>query len=99
SLLVVTGLVVTDGSLPRGVIAQQKATVSPTVLFVCEHGAAKSVIAAAYFNKLAIERGLRYRAMFRGTNPQPEISPATVRGLNADGLEVPSAKPAAIAQE
>ena len=28
-----------------------------TVLFVCEHGAAKSVIAAAQFNKLAKEKG------------------------------------------
>src|SRR5215813_9354941 len=37
------------------------------VVFVCEHGAAKSVIATAYFNKLAAERGLAYRATFRGT--------------------------------
>jgi hypothetical protein len=29
------------------------------IVFVCEHGAAKSVIATAYFNKLAAERGLR----------------------------------------
>ena len=32
------------------------------VVFVCEHGAAKSLIAAAYFNKLAGERGLSARA-------------------------------------
>ena len=31
---------------------------TPAVMFVCEHGAAKSVIATAYFNKLAAERGL-----------------------------------------
>jgi hypothetical protein len=29
---------------------------NPTIVFVCEHGAAKSVIAAAYFNKLAQEK-------------------------------------------
>ena len=28
-------------------------TESKTVLFVCEHGAAKSVVAAAHFNRLA----------------------------------------------
>ena len=38
----------------------------PTVLFVCEHGAAKSVIAAAEFNRLAEQRGLAWRATFRG---------------------------------
>jgi len=37
------------------------------VVFVCEHGAAKSVVATAYFNKLAAERGLPFRATFRGT--------------------------------
>src|SRR5260370_1083705 len=26
---------------------------NPIIIFVCEHGAAKSIIAAAYFNKLA----------------------------------------------
>jgi hypothetical protein len=41
------------------------AVVEPTVVFVCEHGAAKSVIATAYFNKLARDRGLPYRATFR----------------------------------
>jgi hypothetical protein len=30
----------------------------PAVIFVCEHGAAKSVIATAYFNTLARDRGL-----------------------------------------
>jgi hypothetical protein len=35
--------------------AQSSATSAtpPAVVFVCEHGAAKSVIATAYFNKLA----------------------------------------------
>ena len=57
----------------------------PIVVFVCEHGAAKSVIAAAYFNKLAGETGLRVRAIARGTNPDPQLSPITIAGLHADG--------------
>jgi protein-tyrosine-phosphatase len=36
-----------------------------TVVFVCEHGAAKSVIATTYFNKIAAERGLRAHASVR----------------------------------
>ena len=31
----------------------------PVILFVCEHGAAKSVIAATHFNRLAEEAGLQ----------------------------------------
>jgi protein-tyrosine-phosphatase len=68
----------------------------PSIVFVCEHGAAKSVVATAYFNKLAAERGLPYRATFRGTTPQDELSVRAVEGLKADGLAIPSGKPAAI---
>jgi len=68
----------------------------PTVVFVCEHGAAKSVIATAYFNKIAAERGLRARAIYRGTNPQPDLSVRTIKGLQDDGLAVPEEKPSAI---
>jgi protein-tyrosine-phosphatase len=68
----------------------------PAVVFVCEHGTAKSVIATAYFNKLARERGLPYRATFRGTDPQAELSVSAPAGLRADGVEIPEGKPAAI---
>jgi protein-tyrosine-phosphatase len=74
----------------------QSAASQPAVVFVCEHGAAKSVIATAYFNKLAEERGLPYRASFRGTSPQDELSVRAVAGLKADGVIVPSGKPASI---
>ena len=56
------------------------------ILFVCEHGAAKSILAAAYFNKMAGERGLNAHAVARGTNPDQELSPKTVEGLEGDGL-------------
>jgi arsenate reductase len=56
------------------------------VLFVCEHGAAKSIIAAAYFNKLAHEKGLNLQAVARGTIPDDELSTVTVQGLMTDGL-------------
>ncbi|HEY9436221.1 MAG TPA: hypothetical protein VI260_32600 [Blastocatellia bacterium] len=65
---------------------------APVVIFVCEHGAAKSILSAAIFNKLARERGLNLRAIARGTNPDPEISPKVAAGLMAD--ELTSSEPA-----
>jgi protein-tyrosine-phosphatase len=73
------------------------ATIAPRVVFVCEHGAAKSLIATAYFNKLAADRGLPYRATFRGTAPQEALSVRAVEGLKADGVPIPDGKPAALA--
>lgn len=56
------------------------------VVFVCEHGAAKSVVASQYFNKLAAERGLAIRSIARGAVPQAELSVSAVKGLQEDGL-------------
>jgi arsenate reductase (thioredoxin) len=70
--------------------AAQKKT---TVVFVCEHGAARSVIAAAYFNRLAAERHLPYHAIARGTSAQENLSVATVKGLESDGIPFDRAKP------
>ena len=61
-------------------------TQNQTIIFVCEHGAAKSIIAAAYFNKMASEAGLDQRALARGTHPQTELSQSAVTGLIQDGL-------------
>lgn len=69
---------------------------SPTVVFVCEHGAAKSLIATAYFNTLAAERGLAARATFRGVEPQDALSVSAVAGLKADGVAIPEGHPMAI---
>jgi arsenate reductase len=56
------------------------------IVFVCEHGAAKSVIAAAYFNKLAAETDSDVRAIARGTDPDQELSSKAITGLREDGL-------------
>lgn len=76
-------------------MAQEKKN-PQTVVFVCEHGAAKSVVAAAHFNKLAAEKGLTLRAISRGTDPEPEFGAVAVKGLAADGLTV-SGKPQKLA--
>jgi arsenate reductase (thioredoxin) len=83
-------------SLSSGIKAQDTAKETeqkPVIVFVCEHGAAKSILAAAYFNKLAEERGLNLRAIARGTNPDPEISPKVRDGLQKDGLASTEAAP------
>lgn len=82
--------------LSAAAIAQRSQSSGTSIVFVCEHGAAKSVIATAYFNKLAAERGLSARATFRGTTPQDALSVRTVEGLRADGVAIPSGRPTAI---
>ena len=75
------------------------AGVAGRVVFVCEHGAARSLIAAAYFNKIAAERGLPERAIFRGVSPGDDLSLVAVAGLRADGVPIPPGKPTAITSE
>jgi protein-tyrosine-phosphatase len=69
-----------------------------TVLFVCEHGSAKSVVAAAHFNRIAADRGLPFRGISRGTVPDAEIAPAAVKGLLGDGLPPADPAPTKLAQ-
>jgi len=72
-------------------------TETKEVVFVCTHGAARSPIAAAYFNKLAKERNLEFRAVFRGTEPDETLTKETHRGLTQDGFEINDWKPEKIA--
>ena len=70
-----------------------------TVAFVCWHGAAKSVIAAAYLNRLAAERGLSLHATSAGTEPDPEIPPGVLAGLLRDGIDVRGRWPRLVTRE
>lgn len=81
--------------LPAFVWSQRKVSSapSPTVVFICEHGAARSVIAAAYFNKLASERHLNFHAIARGIAAQPDLSASAVTGLQRDNVPFPREKP------
>jgi arsenate reductase len=94
------GLVFLLGSAAGAQTAQTLPEVtSSTIVFVCEHGAAKSVIAAAHFNRLAAERGLSYRAVSRGTQPENAVAPAVRTGLAADGIDVTGWRPQAVTNE
>ncbi len=70
-----------------------------TVLFVCEHGSAKSTVAAAHFNKLAQERNLNFRATSRGTNPDAEYPANVSANLRSDGLAVEEPIPKNLSRE
>jgi protein-tyrosine-phosphatase len=58
------------------------------VVFVCEHGSVKSLVAMTYFNQRAQARGLPYRAIARGTAPEPSVPNPVREGLRAAGFDV-----------
>jgi arsenate reductase (thioredoxin) len=66
---------------------------TPTVFFMCPHGAAKCVLASAYFERLARERGLNVRVESAGTEPDAQVSPAVASHLAKNGYLIPAAKP------
>lgn len=74
--------------------ARTGAAHSPSrVLFVCLHGAAKSIIGAAHFRRLAAGRGLSMSAVAAGTEPDAQLAPGAVKGLAGDGLEAAPIRP------
>ena len=78
-------------------IACEQKSESNEILFVCTHGAARSPIAAAYFNKLAKENGLNFHAIFRGTEADNLLTKETIEGLTNDGFEISNWKPEGVA--
>ncbi|HEV2053880.1 MAG TPA: hypothetical protein VGV06_01760 [Methylomirabilota bacterium] len=69
------------------------------VLFVCLHGAAKSVLAAADFERMAKERGLSIAAESAGTEPDAEIAPPVLAALKAEGVDMAGRKPRLVTRE
>jgi arsenate reductase (thioredoxin) len=61
-----------------------------TVLFVCPHGAAKSILAAAEFQRCVEQQGLPFMSACAGTEPDATLSPAVVTWLRAAGLPIPN---------
>lgn len=72
---------------------REPAEATPIVVFVCEHGSAKSVVSAEHFNKLSRERNSKLRAISRGTNPDEQMPASTIKGLQADGISIGEQKP------
>jgi len=62
------------------------ATAPETVLFVCRHGAAKSVLAAEDFRALAVERGLKIEAVAAGLDPDAQIASVLIEAVTSGDL-------------
>lgn len=71
---------------------QSEATRAP-VVFVCEHGNAKSLIGASLFDRSAKARGLPLRAISRGVSPEASVPLKIADALRSDGVEVADFKP------
>ena len=69
------------------------------VLFVCQHGAAKSVIAARQLVALAHARGLTLKAAAAGVEPDEVIPPHVTAGLRGDGVDDHETSPQAVSRE
>jgi len=66
---------------------------SHVVLFVCQHGAAKSVVAAQHMRRLAQARGVDLECLSAGVEPDDRLPADVIAGLAADGLEFVATKP------
>lgn len=64
-----------------------------TILFLCPHHAAKSVIAAAYFNRLAQQHQLPFAADSAGTEPADTVSTAVSEMLRSESIDVSQHQP------
>lgn len=89
--------------IPSNPVLAQQLSADPTdkktIVFVCEHGSAKSVIAAAHFNDLAQKNGIPYIATARGINPDKEIPPYVRTGLTREKLDIKGWQPKPFAQQ
>jgi arsenate reductase len=70
-----------------------------TILFVCPHGAAKSVLAAAYFNHMAQQHGVPLLADSGGTEPSETVAPAVIEMLQDEGIAVSQRPPRCVTRD
>ncbi len=66
------------------------------VVFVCQYGYAKSLVAAAHFERMAQADGLPVRVIARGLTPKDEVPEPLAAALRQDGFEVAGFRPAAL---
>jgi len=57
------------------------------------------VIAAAHFNRLARERGLPFRAVPRGTEPDDVVAAGVRKGLASNGIDVSTWRPTSVSDQ
>ncbi|MBI1774479.1 MAG: hypothetical protein HYR63_03940 [Proteobacteria bacterium] len=69
------------------------------IAFVCLHGAAKSLIAAEYCNRLALQGGIPLAATTSGPEPDAEIPQQVIDGLLGEGIDVRGKRPQRLSKD
>lgn len=70
------------------------------IVFLCQYGGAKSVIATSYFNRLAAEHALPYEAVAAAAEePYDAVPPPVVALLGRDGFDVAAFTPRQVQPE
>ena len=64
------------------------------ILFVRVHNAGRSQTAAAFFNRMAAERGMSIRAASAGTHPAASVHEGVAAAMRECGIDISDAKPA-----
>lgn len=82
--------VVTPDASEAQVVAPHR---KPQVLFVCEHGTVRSLLAKVLFEQYAAEVGLPMQAVSRGTRADSILPPWMQQNLAADHFELGSWRP------
>jgi protein-tyrosine-phosphatase len=77
----------------------EEKTMRHTILFLCPHNAAKSVLAATYCRHLAAQWGLEVQVTSAGTEPDAAASPEVVALLRAEGLDIAHHRPRHVTRE
>jgi protein-tyrosine-phosphatase len=80
-------------------IQSEEKTMRRTILFLCPHNAAKSVLAAAYCQYLTAPYGLKVQVTSAGTEPDAAASPDVVALLRAEGFDVAHHRPRSVTRE
>ena len=93
SLTAVVGLALTAAVAFEVGAQQRDKGDKATVLFVCEHGTVKSLLAKTLFEQYAKEVGLQMNALSRGTRADSVVPPWMQRALAADHVSLGAWKP------
>jgi hypothetical protein len=84
--------------IPPGLIHAEESPMR-RVVFVCEHGSVKSVIAAEWFNRLAADRKVAIRAVSRGVTPDEAIPAGVAKNLRQEGFGIDGFRPKRLEKE
>jgi protein-tyrosine-phosphatase len=74
-------------------VENQKSALPAKIVFVCEHGSSKSLVAANFCRRIAKERGIDIQVVSRGTAPEASVPAGARNGLQSDGIDIGAFKP------